>query len=93
MDFEEELDDRKQVHEAIQGMMLDGEGILSGWVLVYETVRSEDTRHLTVMSSDATGDKGLPPWTSEGWMSYVGTAGTPVGSYEDSFEDDEEDEE
>lgn len=86
---DEDVDARQELHEAIQGILEPEEGMLSGWVLVYETARSGDTRHLTVISSDATGDRGLPAWTSEGWMNYIGHSGTPLGSYEDSFEDDD----
>jgi hypothetical protein len=86
----QEVDSRKDFHDAVQDVLSEEEGVLSGWVLVYETVRPDDNRYLTVMTADATGENNLPPWTSEGWLSYIVNSGIP-GFEEDDDEEFEED--
>lgn len=80
---------RKDFHEAIQDILEEYEGVLSGWVLIYETMRTDNNKYLTVMSADATGENNLPPWTTEGWAGYVANQGTPDGIFEPELDDEE----
>lgn len=60
--------------------------ILSGWVLLYETVGPDGERGMHARSGDAHGETDLPPWTAEGWCRYAAASG-----YFDAADDDEDD--
>lgn len=80
---------RSAIHETV-GKSLDDETsfaghILSGWVLLYETVGPDGERGMHSRSSDATGETDLPPWTSEGWCRYVAASG-----YFDEVDDEDD---
>lgn len=70
---------RRAIHAAISDSLDEEtsfEGhILSGWVLILETVGPNGERGMVTRSSDASGDLELPPWTSEGWARYVAASG------------------
>lgn len=81
---------RRAIHDAISET-LDGdtsfEGhILSGWVLIYETVGPDGERGMSTRSGDANGELDLPPWTAEGWTRYVAASG-----YFDAADDESDD--
>lgn len=65
---------RAKLHECISEVISEEEDLdqmLSGWVLIYESVLTDSERSLTVLTSDATGSEGLPPWTGEGFLHHV----------------------
>ncbi len=78
---------RRAIHAAITDSVTDDtelEGhILSGWVLVFETVGQDGVRGMHACSGDATGDSDLPPWTAEGWTRYVAANGYFDAEYDD----------
>lgn len=72
MSYENEVDARKSIHEAIQDTndsSPDLEGsVLTGWVLISEWSDPEGRRWLSRLSGNAGGESSPPSWQIEGYM-------------------------
>ncbi len=81
---------RRAIHEAISASIGDvtefDSHILSGWVLIFETVGPNGERGMQTRSGDASGDLDLTPWTAEGWCRYVAASGYFDGGLSDESE-------
>lgn len=88
---------RARLHEAVSDhveLNPDTTGsVLTGWLLVFETVDAEGVRGFHSRSGDAIGDRSLPPWTAEGWARYAAADGMFEWSRGDDDDDDDADEE
>lgn len=65
---------RKRIHDAIADIIREedlNEGVLAGWVLVFESAHLDGDRSLTVITADATGDRRISPWIGEGFLHHV----------------------
>lgn len=65
---------RRKIHEALTEIIGDEETettILSGWNLIFEGVHEDNRKSLTHITSDATGEASLTPWTARGFMHHV----------------------
>jgi hypothetical protein len=70
---------RSRLHDAVsEHVELDVDtagSVLTGWLLVFETVGEDGRRGFHTRSADALGDRSLPPWTAEGWARYAAADG------------------
>lgn len=86
---------RSRLHETISDIVGEEESdplLISGWILIYEGVQIDDERSLTVLSSDATGDRDLAPWTGEGLLRHVASNYEMYdSSWIDADEEDDDD--
>lgn len=68
---------RQRLHEAVaveiplEADSGEGVAVVTGWVLIAEWQGTDGDRWLSKVSSDATGDRGLPSWTERGLCSEV----------------------
>jgi hypothetical protein len=82
---------RSRLHEAIAvetPFDSDDEpdaAVVTGWVLVAEWRGTDGNRWLSKVSSDATGDRGLPSWTERGLCGEV------VNNWPDSADEEDDD--
>ena len=58
--------------------------VVTGWVLIAEWQGVDGNRWLSKVSSDASGDRGLPSWTERGLCSEI------VHHWPDPVEEDDE---
>jgi len=75
--MEEEVDYaemRRRIHEALIQIISEEEtedSVLSGWNLIFEGVHQDNRKSLTYITSDASGDNPLTPWTARGMMGHI----------------------
>ena len=84
---------RSKLHETIIDVVGEEEAaplLVSGWILIYEGIEEDEERSLTVLSSDATGDRDLSPWVGEGLLRHVAAN---YGMYDGSWVDTDDSEE
>jgi hypothetical protein len=64
---------RQKINDSILESVAEEEiedTLVSGWVLIFEGVHSNDKRSLTYITSDGSGDKSLAPWAAKGYMHH-----------------------
>ena len=82
---------RQRLHEAVavenpfSGDDEPDAAVVTGWVLIAEWQGTDGNRWLSKVSSDASGDRGLPSWTERGLCSEV------VSNWPDEVSDDDGD--